>query len=198
MIVMPGDKTLNAILVRHGETEANKDGIAQGQTDTPLTGEGVASTLRKAAKLARFAFSAIYSSDLQRAVTTAELLKKAIGFSKPVSLSSDLREIDFGALSGKSREEIMPIVRHHKADPSLRYPGGEGGADLIARTERFFAEARVRHVGESILVVTHYGVMETVAKRFAGFPPDEPVVIGSDDVWLLELGDGGARFETAL
>ncbi|MBF0634915.1 MAG: histidine phosphatase family protein, partial [Nitrospinae bacterium] len=158
----------------------------------------VASTLRKAAKLARFAFSAIYSSDLQRAVTTAELLKNAIGFSKPISLSSDLREIDFGALSGKSREEIMPIVRRHKADPSLRYPDGERGADLVTRTERFFAEARVRHVGESILVVTHYGVMETVAKRFAGFPPDEPVVIGSDDVWLLELGDGGARFETAL
>jgi broad specificity phosphatase PhoE len=54
MIVMPCDKTLNAILVRHGETQANKDGIAQGQADSPLTAEGVASTLRKAAKLAGF------------------------------------------------------------------------------------------------------------------------------------------------
>lgn len=192
MIVMPRDKTLNAILVRHGETEANKGGIAQGQTDTPLTADGVESTLRKAVKLAGFPFSAIYSSDLQRAMATAELLKKAIGFPKPVSLSSDLREIDFGDLSGKPREEIMPIIRRHKADPSLRYPGGECGADLIARTERFFTQARIRHVGEFILVVTHYGVMETVAKRFAGFPADEPVVIGYDEVWLLELGDGGA------
>ena len=57
---MPRDKTLNAILVRHAQTEANRDGIAQGQTDSPLTAEGVESTLRKAAKLAGFPFSAIY------------------------------------------------------------------------------------------------------------------------------------------
>ncbi len=194
---MPCDKTLNAILVRHGETEANKYGIAQGQTDSPLTVEGVASTLRKAAKLAGFSFSAIYSSDLQRAIITAELLKKTLGFSKPVSFSSDLREIDFGELSGKPREEIMPIVRRHKADLSLRYPGGERGLDLLARTKRFFADVRFRHGGETILVVTHYGVMETAAKSFAGFPADAPIVIGADEVWLLEFGHADrARLKT--
>jgi probable phosphoglycerate mutase len=193
---MPRDKTLNAILVRHGETQANKEGIAQGQTDSPLTVEGVGSTLRKAAKLAGFSFSAIYSSDLRRAVATAELLQKAIGFTKPVSLSSGLREIDFGELSGKRREQIMPIVRRHKADPALRYPGGECGADLLARTKRFFADVRLRHGGETILVVTHYGVMETAVKLFAGFPADEPVIIGADEVWLMEFGDGdGARLK---
>jgi probable phosphoglycerate mutase len=197
MIVMPRDKTLNAILVRHGETEANKDGIAQGQADSPLTAEGVASTLRKAAKLAGFSFSAIYSSDLRRAVSTAELLKESLGFSNPLSLSSDLREIDFGELSGKSREEIMPIVRRHKADLSLRYPGGECGFDLLARTKRFFADVRLRHEGGLILVVTHYGVMETAAKSFAGFPADKPVVIGADEVWLFEFGCGDeARLTT--
>jgi broad specificity phosphatase PhoE len=56
MIVMPREKTLNAILVRHGETQANKGGIAQGQTDSPLTAEGVEATLRKAGTLARFSF----------------------------------------------------------------------------------------------------------------------------------------------
>jgi broad specificity phosphatase PhoE len=56
MIVMPREKTLNAILVRHAQTQANKDGIAQGQTDSPLTAEGVESTLRKAVKLAGFLF----------------------------------------------------------------------------------------------------------------------------------------------
>jgi probable phosphoglycerate mutase len=190
MIVMPCDKTLNAILVRHAETKANKDGIAQGQTDSPLTLEGVESTLRKAAKLAGFSFSAIYASDLQRAVSTAELLKKELGYSRPVLLSPDLREIDFGGLSGKPREEIMPIVRIHKADQSLRYPGGECGADMIARTKRFFADVRHRHGGETILVVTHYGVMETAVRLFAGFPADAPVVIGTDEVWLMEFGDG--------
>lgn len=190
MIVMPHEKTLNAILVRHAETQANKDGIAQGQTDSPLTAEGVESTIRKAVKLAGFSFSAIYASDLQRAVTTAELLKKELGFSNPVSLSPDLREIDFGGLSGKPRAEIMPIVRIHKADPSLRYPGGECGADLISRTKRFFANVRCRHGGETILVVTHYGVMETAMRLFAGIPADAPVVIGPDEVWLLEFGDG--------
>lgn len=196
MIVMPRDKTLNAILVRHAETEANKDGIAQGQTDSPLTAEGVESTIRKAAKLAGFSFSTIYSSDLQRAVITAELLRKELRHPGPVLLSPDLREIDFGELSGKPRQEIMPIVRIHKADTSLRYPGGECGSDLISRTRRFFADVRRRHGGELILVVTHYGVMETAAKIFAGFPADAPVVIGPDEVWLFEFGEGDeARLE---
>jgi probable phosphoglycerate mutase len=197
MIVMPREKTLDAILVRHAQTQANKDGIAQGQTDSPLTAEGVESTLRKAVKLAGFSFSAIYASDLQRAVTTAELLKKELGYPRPVSLSPDLREIDFGGLSGKPREEIMPIVRIHKADLSLCYPGGECGADLIARTKRFFANVRHRHGGETILVVTHYGVMETAVRLFAGVPADALVVIGPDEVWLMEFGDGDeARLKT--
>jgi broad specificity phosphatase PhoE len=123
-------------------------------------------------------------------VTTAELLKKELGYSRPVLLSPDLREIDFGVLSGKPRAEIMPIVRIHKADPSLRYPGGESWADLIARTKRFFADARYRRGGETVLVVTHYGVMETAVRLFAGVPADAPVVIGADEVWLMEFGDG--------
>lgn len=187
---MPREKTLNAFLLRHAETEANRHGIVQGQTDSPLTVEGVASTRRKAIKLAGFSFSAIYSSDLQRAVSTAALLKTELRHPGPVSLSPDLREIDFGELSGKPKEEIMPVVRMHKANPSLRYPGGECGEDLIARTKRFFVEMALQRCGETILVVTHYGVMETAVKLFAGVPADTPVAIGPDEVWLLVFADG--------
>ena len=110
---MSGSATL--VLVRHGETGANIDGVWHGSTDTPLTSRGRAQAASVAAFLAK-AYDgavAIYSSDLQRARDTAD----AIGAAQelPVSVDTGLREYDLGAWEGKTYRELQ--VTHRRLPP---------------------------------------------------------------------------------
>ncbi|MBI4665664.1 MAG: histidine phosphatase family protein [Nitrospinae bacterium] len=187
---------LNVILIRHGQTTGNRDGVAQGQTDTPLTPEGVNSTLIKAGKVGNMAFDKMYSSDLKRAVETVEILRGVLPGLPQVEYDPDLREIDFGDLSGKPKEEIMPQILLHKAYPGLRYPGGECGDDLWRRATRFFNKLANGGSSGPALVVTHYGIMETAARIFNLVLPDAPVHVGDEDVWKITLhGNFSARLE---
>lgn len=176
---------LTAILIRHGQTEGNVSGIVQGQSDSPLTGEGISSTRKKAEKIKALSFDAVFCSDLPRATHSLKILKDALPLLPEPVLRPDLREIDFGDLTGLNRREIMPTVLKHKANPRLNYPNGESGAQFIARVKKFFLELLENHTGQTVLVVSHYGVLETTARQFAGTPPDEKVIIGRDDIWEM-------------
>ena len=172
-------------LVRHGETEGNVKGIVQGQSDTPLTKRGIESTFRKAEKIRHHSFNAVFCSDLQRTVHTLDLLRERIVSLPDPVYSQDLREIDFGDLTGKRKTDIMPIILKHKADSRLCYPKGESGDQFIARVRGFFSGLSEHHAGQHILVVTHFGVMETAARQFTGPPAYENIMIGVDDVWRM-------------
>jgi len=183
--------TLNALIIRHGQTEANRDGAIQGQGDSPLTEEGIASTLRKAAALKSARLDAVYCSDLPRAMRTWDIVAAAFDRAPRPVYTAELREIDFGEYTGMSRDTIMDTVRRHKADTTLRYPGGESGDDLKARTARFFERIKKRHQGQTVLLVTHYGVIETAVRLFCDHPGDGPVVVEDDAVIELRF-DGDA------
>ena len=180
-------KSLTAIVIRHGATAANRDGMVQGQDDSPLTQEGEAATRRKAGKLSAFSFDTVYCSDLGRARKTYEILKSIAPSIPEAEYRPELREIDFGELTGRRKEEIMPAVLYHKANTAMRYPGGESGDNLKERVLEFFSGLYLRHEGGVVLAVTHYGVMETLARHVAGVRADAPVVIGEEDVWRLRF-----------
>ena len=182
--------TLKAILLRHGQTEGNLEGIVQGQSDTSLTEEGITSTLRKADKIKEYTFDKVFCSDLSRAEQSLRLLKDAIPSLPETVFRPDIREIDFGALTGRRAKEIMPVVLKHKANPDLNYPDGESGAQFTARVRSFFLELLEKYPGQTVLVVSHYGVMETAARQFAGKPPDEKIIIGPDEVWQMTFNEG--------
>ena len=182
---MNQEQKLKVVLVRHGETEGNVKGIVQGQSDTPLTEKGVASTLRKAEKIRPFSFDAVFCSDLPRTVHTLDLLRERILSLPDPIYRQDLREIDFGDLTGQLKTDIMPIILKHKADSHLCYPNGESGAQFIARVRGFFRRLCVHNGGRHILVVTHFGVMETAARQFTGPPAYENIMIDPDDVWRM-------------
>lgn len=182
---MGQEKILRVVLVRHGETEGNVRGIVQGQSDTPLTEKGIASTIRKAEKLSGFSFDAVYCSDLNRTVDTLKRMQGQMEKLPEAVYTRDLREIDFGDLTGRLKKDIMPIILEHKASPDRPYPNGESGGAFITRVKGFFEMLRDRHVGGEILVVTHFGVLETVARQFSGPPSYESIDIGPDDVWRM-------------
>ncbi|MCD6294170.1 MAG: histidine phosphatase family protein [Deltaproteobacteria bacterium] len=191
-------QTLKVILVRHGETIGNVKGVVQGQSDTPLTERGIASTLKKAEKVRDLPFDAVFCSDLSRTVATLKLLQgKITGLPEPV-YTRDLREIDFGDLTGRLKKEIMPIILAHKEAPEVPYPNGESGGAFIARVKGFFKMLMDRHAKGQILVVTHFGVMETAACRFTGPPSYENIHIGPDDVWRMTFSHDGSITREAL
>jgi broad specificity phosphatase PhoE len=142
------------LLARHGETDWNRNGIWQGWADPPLNGTGRAQARELAEQLRHVPFDAVYSSDLQRAHATAEIVAAPHGV--PVVADPGLREIDIGSWSGLTRAEIEE-----------RFPGGERpdgetreqhAARVLAAVERIARE----NPGRRILLVTHGGTMRAL------------------------------------
>jgi len=178
---------LNIVLIRHGQTEGNRDGLIQGQNDSPLTADGIKDTLAKAVKLRKFKFNAVYCSDLGRARHTFKLLQGVLSSLPEAVYLKELREIDFGEYAGMKKEEIMPTILRHKADTSRKYPGGESGDDLKKRVFKFLTKCLERHKNETLLLVTHYGVIETAIRKFTDHPADLPVTIDPEAVYYLSF-----------
>jgi broad specificity phosphatase PhoE len=151
------------VLARHGETTANAAGVWQGGGDAALSAEGTAQVRRLEHRLAREHFDLVVSSDLGRARATAAVWRG------PVELDPEWREMRLGEWEGRSNAEIE--VRFADELRALR-----SGEDLpFGKTGERFSEfsARVRTAfetlagrladGERVLVVTHGGVVHTLA-----------------------------------
>lgn len=117
------------LLVRHGESTWNADGRWQGQADPPLTDRG-RQQAREAADGMPTPVDALWSSDLERARVTAELLGEGAGCG-PVVVDLGFRERDAGAFSGLTRPQIHERHPGLLPDDPARPPGTEGDG-LIA------------------------------------------------------------------
>lgn len=142
------------ILVRHGETTHNVAGIAQGWQDSALSERGLDQVRRLAGRLAGYGIDAIYSSPLQRALTTAQHIAGVTGLE--IRILEDLREMNYGGWEGKSFLEVRrndpESYRRWIGEPDFPCPQGESHNDVLERMKRAF-EA----VSESArpAVVTH-------------------------------------------
>ena len=150
------------ILVRHGETSANLDGVWHGSTDTPLTPRGA----EQASRVARYIgtsfpdTAAIYTSGLQRARHTAEAIGEVLGLEQ--RLSEDLREYDLGSWEGKTYSELhrdIDLWHHIKVDPDFAPHGGESPRQVASRLTRALEKIAADHPLERVVVVTHGGAL---------------------------------------
>ena len=147
-------------VVRHGETVANLNKVIQGQSDVPLSPAGEKQAELLAQRWRRRRFDAVYTSDLSRAVRTAELIAPGM---TPVR-TPDLREMDLGAWVGHTTDEVAELYPEEwrafrSCSIDCRATDGESRRELLARITRFFRAAAVRHEGQSVLVVTHGGAL---------------------------------------
>jgi broad specificity phosphatase PhoE len=152
------------ILVRHGETDWNRDGIWQGHGDPPLNDLGRRQATELAERLADVEIDALFSSDLRRAYETAEIVGAAKGLE--ITAEPDLREMDVGSWSGLTSEEIatrFPGMAHHD--------GEESGA-FDARAVGVLTRIAVASEGGHVLVVTHGGVIRALDRHLSGEPRD--------------------------
>lgn len=161
-------------LIRHGETEWNRTGQVQGQSDVPLNdlGRRQASALRP--RLEKLGIAHLYASDLSRTRETAAL---ALPHLVP-RLDPRLREIDVGLLAGRTQGNFTGI------DPAWRaawqrdrirtpFPGGESTLDLQRRALAALAEIVDRHRGETVAVVSHGGPIKAIICAALSLPLPE-------------------------
>lgn len=129
------------VLVRHGQTVQNVAGIAQGWNDSALSDAGREQVLRLAERLAHIGATALYSSPLGRAMTTAQAIADVTGL--PIVTLEDLREMNYGRWEGRSfldvRREDEETYQRWIADEECACPGGESHVDVRRRLERAFA-----------------------------------------------------------
>ncbi len=143
------------LVVRHGESEWNAAGRWQGHADPPLSDRGEQQARVAAERLG--AVGAIVASDLRRAATTAVLISQGLGVG-PVIVDERLRERDVGEWTGLTRREIDERFPGYLADGS-RPPGFEPAERLLERVYPCLVELADAHRGDSVLAVSHAGVI---------------------------------------
>jgi broad specificity phosphatase PhoE len=145
------------LLVRHGETDWNREHRVQGHTDVPLNARGRAQADALAGRLADVPLVAVYSSDLSRAYETAVAVVRDRALE--VTVDARLREKNFGSWEGLTDLEIA-----ERFPDAVRGGWGDGETtdDVSARVVEIIEVIRARHGEGSVLVVSHGGALRAI------------------------------------
>jgi len=154
------------LLVRHGETDANREFRMQGVSDMSLNEEGRRQLECTAARLADEEIHAIYASDLARAIESAEPIAMRHGLT--VRTDPRLREQNLGDWEGDVWFDLPEIYGQDALDAfmgDLDYgpPGGETKREVLERFHDAVLDIGARHEGETICIVTHGGPLMVFA-----------------------------------
>lgn len=170
--------TTTVIVIRHGETRWNVEGRYQGHGDSPLTPLGrkqIAAAARRLAAAARP--HALVTSDLGRTLASAAIIAERIGLSP--TPDARLRERHFGILEGLTAEEIR--ARHPSVfaalagnDPDYIIPGGESLRQHYRRNISFLTDWVAAHPGQTLAVVAHGGVLDSIYRFVNAIALDRP------------------------
>ena len=187
-------ETTRVLLIRHGQSEGNAAGRFGGHTATPLSTRGRRQAEATAEALSAENITAIYSSDLSRAVETAMPLARLTGLD--VEQSNAFRERGVGVMEGLTFEEA---AAQHPAQYAalLRRDfdhvllGGESYRQMLERASRQLDLAIEQHKGGRIALFSHTGTICILALHLMG-ALDAPEL---RPVWIATANCGIARFE---
>ena len=200
---------MKLILIRHGETHWNKDGLIQGgDSDIQLNDTGLEQARKLAAFLENEPIIAILSSPLQRAIATAEVI--ASHHQLPVQIDHGLKELKVGDLEGMSISKLTTtfsqFLLHRRQDREhIKLPNGESLVELQGRAweviERLVEKHRTspeHNQDTAVVIVSHYFVTLAIILKALGLPLDYLIRFKVDlgGVSVLEFRDYGARLVT--
>ena len=157
---------MKILFVRHGKDD---DGYRGGWSNLDLTDEGVEQVMELAKYLKKYKkeynISRIVSSDLQRALTTSDIISKVLEL--PIEKEEAIRETNNGDLAGMLNEEALlkyPGLFFSSLDMDEAYPNGESPWEFYVRIKEWFERFVDEHKNdkENILVVTHGGVINII------------------------------------
>ncbi|MGN0419748.1 MAG: histidine phosphatase family protein [Acetatifactor sp.] len=174
-------------LMRHGETDWNKERRLQGRSDIPLNAFGMELAEKTAEGMKEIPFDRAFSSPLDRAYTTARIV---IG-DRPVEVVKDdrLQEICFGPSEGqcfdRAKQDPTHSLHNFFCHPGEYHPvdGAESFAEARARAKEFFDECIFPLEGtcENVLVVAHGALNRSILNAIAGIP--------DSDFWRISLAN---------
>ena len=152
---------LEIYLTRHGQDEDNQKGVLNGRRDKPLARLGLeqAGELAQKIKESGIKFDKVYTSPLQRAYKTAEIITDKLNLKKPEKIE-DLVERDFGKLSGLLITEAAIIsrpntIKTNTVEYFLEPEEGETFPDVSIRASKVLNEIKKKHRNGKILLVAH-------------------------------------------
>ena len=165
--------------IRHGETDWNVALRMQGHVDIPLNATGLAQAEALGRRFASGTIQAdaLYCSDLIRAQQTARPVAVALGL--PIITTPKLRERNFGRCEGLVFDEIVARYPTEAAaikrrDPDHVPAGGESRRQYQARIRECVNELAACHPGQTLVVVTHGGVLDVVYRLASTLSIDAP------------------------
>ena len=182
---------MRLFLVRHGETNWNREGRIQGQQDTPLNLRGLEQARRVAERLRGHPFALVVSSPLSRALQTARAIHGASDSPVPLQVDEGLTEIHHGDWEGRLAQEVRAtwpslLDRWHERPEEVRMPG-PGGETLeevrdraVAAAERLAATCPVEG---DLCLASHDAVLKVLLCHWMGAP------LGS--FWRFVIPNGG-------
>jgi broad specificity phosphatase PhoE len=180
------------ILLRHGQTDYNVTGRMQGHLDSVLTSVGHEQAAAAAPVLAALEPDRVVSSDLQRAVDTAEVVGAACGLA--VKFDARLRETHLGEWQGHTVAEIdgeyPGAIAAWRSDPAWAPPGGESRVAVVARSRPVVDEldaefADSDEASSTVLLVAHGGLIAGLVTGLMDLPTE---------VWPSFGGLGNCRW----
>ena len=158
-------------LVRHGETDYNNTLRFQGQTDIPLNEKGTVQAGKLAEYFKDIPLQAIYTSSLQRAAKTAEIIGKAKGI-VPFAFD-ELREMSFGIWENMNSEAIQKKYAKEWKDffaspATTKIPEGESMAEVRKRAYPVIQQILDRYPEGNVAFVAHGGIIRVLICTMLG------------------------------
>ncbi len=179
---------MRIFLLRHGETDYNREAKLLGRVDVDLNGFGSKQAEILGARISAYGLKMIYSSDLKRALQTAEAIQKYSG--AEILATPLLREINKGNWQGLNWDEIKSNYPKYYAEWSqyetdVPYPNGECGNDVL---NRFYSLIKSIDLTSphNIAMVTHSGLIKTVVSNLLSIPLEKRFAI---TVWNCSISE---------
>ncbi len=200
MVEIPTSPMTRICLVRHGETEWNAERRIQGQIDIALNETGLQQAAAAGRWLSAAGIAALYSSDLQRAWRTAELIGSQIGLT-PLPVP-EMRERRYGVFEGLTYDEARErhpagYAAFEGRNADYAFENGESLGEMYERVTGKLKEIAAGHPGQVIAIVLHGGVLDIINRFVRGNSLETPRdflipnaginwIAAVDGVWHLE------------
>ncbi len=182
---------IHFVLIRHGQTQWNKQKRFQGSADSPLTQTGKNQIKRFVKAVSAYRPHQIFSSTLNRSKDSANLLAKPLRIK--VTEDKRLDELSFGVWEGLTADELMA-----KKDPAyakwykgqlVTPKGGETIISLQRRIESFIRHCRRKYNNKRIVIVTHGGCIRMFLKVLLGLSSKQMFYFRIDPGTMTVIGD---------
>jgi broad specificity phosphatase PhoE len=193
------DKSTTIYLVRHGESESNRDGIISGHDNPPLTNMGRKQVKDAKKALQSVKFDVVYSSDLQRARETVEIIAETP--IPPHRQLKNLRERNFGSIDGKPDKYLEGYVEARKRmseDDNWQYKhvaSMESDQEILYRFSNELEKIARSHPGKTILIGSHGSLIRSLLRRHQNILYNEAHSVPFKNAGYVKLIYDGKRFK---